>query len=193
MAGEIGVGYDNIREVNPAIIYCSISGFGQHGPDAGRPAYTDIIQALSGLDHAAQHMYGNDEETPPGYPMALADTCTSLNAAIAILAALYRREQTGEGQHIDMSMLDAMIASNDSTLQRYIFSDGAEHAPSTIYRPPLKLKDGFMAASVGLNFEKSMRAIGRTDLIDDDRFAAAQSRQHGGRRIGRDLRAHGGR
>jgi crotonobetainyl-CoA:carnitine CoA-transferase CaiB-like acyl-CoA transferase len=174
LANEIGLGYEAVREVNPTIVYCSISGFGQRGPDAGRPAYTDIIQALSGLDYAAQNMYGNTSGAPPGYPTALADTCASLNAAIAILAALYHREQTGVGQYIDMSMLDAMMAFNDSTLQRYLFSDGEDDAPSAIYRPPLKLKDGFMAASIGLNFEKTMRAIGRADLLDDPRFLTPQ-------------------
>jgi CoA:oxalate CoA-transferase len=174
LAEEIGLGYDALREVNPAIVYCSISGFGQHGPDAGRPAYTDIIQALSGLDYAAQNMYGNTSEAPPGYPAALADTCASLNAAIAILAALYHREQTGAGQYIDLSMLDAMVAANDSTLQRHLFSNGELDSPSTIYRAPLKLKDGFMAASIGLSFAKTMRAIGRAELLDDPRFRTAE-------------------
>ncbi len=174
LASEIGLGYETIREANPGIVYCSISGFGQQGPDAGRPAYTDIIQALAGLDYAAQNMYGNETQSPPGYPAAIADTCASLNAAIAILAALYHREQTGAGQHIDLSMLDAMVASNDSTLQRFLFSGGEEDAPSAIYRPPLKLKDGFMAASIGLSFEKTMRAIGREDLISDPRFHTPQ-------------------
>lgn len=170
LVGSMGLGYDDIVKLNPGIIYCSISGFGQDGPDAGRPAYTDIIQALSGLDYAAQNMHGNRSAEPPGFPVALADTCTSLNATIAILAALYNRTQTGAGQYVDMSMLDATVASNDSTLQRFIHSDGQDDAPSAIYRPPLRLKDGFMAASIGLNFEKSMQAIGREDLLEDARF-----------------------
>jgi len=66
--------------------------------------------------------------------------------------------------------LDAMVAANDTTLQRHLFSAGELDAPSAIYRPPLKLKDGFLAASIGLSFAKTMRAIGRADLIDDKRF-----------------------
>ncbi|MDA1075470.1 MAG: CoA transferase [Proteobacteria bacterium] len=174
LASEIGVGYATISQANPGIIYCSISGFGQQGEDAGRPAYTDIIQALAGLDYASQNMYGNETQAPHGYPAAIADTCTSLNAAIAILAALYHREQTGAGQYIDLSMLDAMVASNDSTLQRFIFSGGKEDAPGPIYRPPLKLKDGFLAASIGLSFNKTMHAIGREDLLTDPRFSTPQ-------------------
>jgi CoA:oxalate CoA-transferase len=170
MLSSIGLGYDEIKSINPGIVYCSISGFGQEGPDAGRPAYTDIIQALSGLDYAAQKMQGNATDTPPGYPASIADTTASLNATISILAALYQRALTGEGERIDISMLDSLIASNDSTLQRTIFSDGALDEPSTLLRPPLKLKDGFMAASVGLNFEKTIAAIGQPELIDDQRF-----------------------
>ena len=167
---DMGLGYDDIKSVNPGIVYCSISGFGQEGPNAGRPAYTDIIQALSGLDYAAQKMQGNETDRPPGYPASVADTCASLNATISILAALYHRTITGQGQYIDVSMLDSLIASNDSTLQRTIFSDGALDEPSTIFRPPFELKDGFVAASVGLNFEKTAMAMGRPELIIDERF-----------------------
>ena len=168
---DMGLGYEVVSQANQSIVYCSISGFGQQGPDAGRPAYTDIIQAESGLDYAALKMYENEQRTPPGVPAALADTCTSLNATIAILAALYHRQGSGEGRYIDMSMLDAMVAANDSTLQRHLFSGGELDAPSAIYRAPLQLKDGFLAASIGLNFAKTMRAIGRPDLIEDERFS----------------------
>ena len=174
LAAQIGLGFEAVRAANPAIVYCSISGFGQRGPDAHRPAYTDIIQALSGHDYAAQTMYDNHSGAPPGYPVAVADTCTALNATIAILAALYRRQASGSGEYIDMAMLDAMVASNDSTLQRYLFSDGELDSPSPIFRAPLELADGFMAASIGLNFASTMRAIGRAELIDDARFATPE-------------------
>jgi crotonobetainyl-CoA:carnitine CoA-transferase CaiB-like acyl-CoA transferase len=166
----IGLGYDDLKLINPGIVYCSISGFGQVGPNAGRPAYTDIIQALSGLDYAAQKMQGNETDSPPGYPASLADTCASQNAAISILAALYHRAMTGEGQYIDVSMLDSLIAANDSTLQRTIFSGGDLDRPSDIFRAPFKLKDGYMAASVGLNFDKTVSAIGRPELVNYERF-----------------------
>jgi len=170
LLASIGLGYDEIKSINPGIVYCSISGFGQEGPDAGRSAYTDIIQALSGLDYAAQKMQGNEADRPPGYPASIADTCASLNATISILAALYHRAMSGQGQYMDVSMLDSLIASNDSTLQRTIFSDGALDEPSTIFRPPFKFKNGFVAASVALNFEKTIEAIGRPELINDERF-----------------------
>jgi len=170
LLSEIGLGYEDIKAVNPDIVYCSISGFGQEGPGARRPAYTDIIQALSGLDYAAQKMFGNDTDSPPGYPVSLGDTCASLNATISILAALYHRAVMGQGQYLDVSMLDSLIASNDSTLQRTIFSDGELGEPSNIFRPPLKLKDGYMAASVALNFEKVVMAMDCPELIVDERF-----------------------
>ncbi|MGE3460397.1 MAG: CaiB/BaiF CoA transferase family protein [Pseudomonadales bacterium] len=177
LAAEIGIDHAAIRQTNPGIVYCSVSGFGQHGDGAGRPAYTDIIQALSGLDYAASQMFGNASGAPPGFPASLADVCTAQYAAIAILAALFRRQQTGGGEHIDMSMLDAMISVNDTTLQRYLFSNGEIDGPSPIFRPPLKLTDGFVSASIGLNVEKTLRAIGRPELIDDPLFAtSAQQR-----------------
>jgi CoA:oxalate CoA-transferase len=68
LVASIGARYEDINASNPSIVYCSISGFGQHGSDAGKPAYTDIIQALSGLDHAASQMFGNEMAPHPGFP-----------------------------------------------------------------------------------------------------------------------------
>ncbi len=176
---EMGLGYDELTTLNPAIICCSISGFGQDGPEAGRPAYTDIIQALAGYDYAAQHIAEYEGDGPPGVPVSLADTNASLNACIAILAALFRRQISGEGQHIDLSMFDTLVAANDTTLQRCAFTDGAEGTPSMIFRPPFKVRDGYVAASVGLNVEKTARMIGLPELLDDDRFATpAAQREH---------------
>ncbi|MFT4714147.1 MAG: crotonobetainyl-CoA:carnitine CoA-transferase CaiB-like acyl-CoA transferase [Candidatus Azotimanducaceae bacterium] len=177
LVASIGAGYEDIKASNPSIVYCSISGFGQHGSDAGKPAYTDIIQALSGLDHAASQMFGNETGVPPGFPASLADTYTSQQASIAILAALFRRQKTGKGEFIDISMLDCMISANDSTLQLYLFSDGELEGPSPIFRPPLKLKDGFLSASIGLNFEKTVRAIGLPELIDEELFSTPELRR----------------
>ncbi|MBW2061504.1 MAG: CoA transferase [Deltaproteobacteria bacterium] len=172
---EMGLGYPVLRAINPDIIYCSISGFGQTGPEAKRPAYTDIIEAYSGLDYAAGEMYGSDG-TPPGFPFSLGDTYASLNATIAILAALYHRELTGEGQLIDISMLDCILAANDSTLQKYIFSDGEDDIPTLVFRPPLKMKDGYMAASIALGFERTVQAIGRPELLEDECFKTLEAR-----------------
>lgn len=166
---KMGLDYDAVKAINPSIVYCSISGFGQEGEFANRPAYADIVHALSGLEYAAAHMDGADGNAP-GMPISYGDTNTSLNATIAILAALYNRKNTGEGQHIDIAMMDCLLASNDSTIQKYIFSDGKNDAPPPAAQPPLKMKDGHLAASLVLTFSRVAQAIGRPDLLDDKRF-----------------------
>ena len=166
---EIGLDYTALKEINPRLIFCSISGFGQTGEESKRPAYTDIVQAFSGLDYAAGEMYGSTG-SPPGFPFSLGDTYASLNATIAIVTALYHREVTGEGQFIDISMLDCIMAANDSTIQKFIFSDGKDDIPTLVFRPPFKMKDGYMAASVALNFKKTVKAMGREDLLEDENF-----------------------
>ncbi len=167
---EMGLGYDVLKAINPCIILCSISGFGQTGPEKNRLAYTDIVQAYSGLDYIAGKMKGDDAD-PPGFPVSFADTYASLNACISILAALYHRELSGRGQTIDISMLDCLLASNDSTLQQHIFSDGAWDKPIGIWRPPLKMKDGHMGVALLLQFERTVHAIGQPELLEDERFS----------------------
>jgi len=102
---RLGLGWDTLRETNPRLVYCAISGFGQTGPDAMKPAYDQIIQGLSGV-----MAINGDEQTSPlrcGFPVC--DTVGGLDAAFAIMAALYHRERTGEGQFIDVALLDAIM------------------------------------------------------------------------------------
>ena len=103
--GRFGLPYDELRRINPRLIYCAISGFGQTGPDALKPAYDQIIQGLSGV-----MAINGDERLNPlrcGFPVC--DTVGGLNAAFAILAALYHREKTGEEQFIDIALLDSIM------------------------------------------------------------------------------------
>jgi formyl-CoA transferase len=102
---RLGVGYAALAEINPRLVYCGISGFGQTGPDAKKPAYDQIIQGLSG----AMDVNGDERLHPlrAGFPVC--DTVGGLNAAFAILAALYHREKTGEGQEIDVALLDSIM------------------------------------------------------------------------------------
>jgi CoA:oxalate CoA-transferase len=172
---KMGLGYSVLKEINDRIILCSISGFGQNGSESQRLAYTDIVQAFSGLDYAATKMISGQDE-PPGFPVSLGDTYASMNAAIAILAALYNREHTEVGQIIDISMLDCLLSSNDSTLQKYIFSDGQIDTPGIAFRPPIKMKDGYMAVSIALTFERVVNAIGRPELLSDNRFNTLEAR-----------------
>jgi formyl-CoA transferase len=102
---RLGVGYKALREINPKIVFCAISGFGATGPDAFKPAYDQIIQGLSGV-----MAVNGDERLNPlrcGFPVC--DTVGGLNAAFAIMAALYDRERTGEGQFIDVALIDAVM------------------------------------------------------------------------------------
>ncbi|MEK7667195.1 MAG: CoA transferase, partial [Gemmatimonadota bacterium] len=102
---RLGVGYQALREINPRIVFCAISGFGATGPDAFKPAYDQIIQGLSGV-----MAVNGDERLNPlrcGFPVC--DTVGGLNAAFAIMAALYDREKTGEGQFIDVALLDTIM------------------------------------------------------------------------------------
>ena len=172
---KMGLGYPALAAVNPRLIFCSISGFGQTGPEKTRLAYTDIIQAYSGLDYSAGQMMGPGA-TPPGFPISFGDSYASLNAAIAILAALYHRELTGKGQAIDISMLDCLFAANDSTIQKFIFSGGQLDHPGVAFRPPLQMKDGQMAAALFMNFEGVVRAMNRPELLEDPRFRTMEER-----------------
>jgi crotonobetainyl-CoA:carnitine CoA-transferase CaiB-like acyl-CoA transferase len=162
MLERMGLGYPVLKEINPKIILCSISGFGQTGPETTRLAYTDIVHAYSGLDYIAGKMGGPDAD-PPGFPVSFADTYASLNACISILVALYHREVTGEGQAIDISMLDCLLAANDSTLQQYIFSDGLWDKPIGIWRAPLRMIEderfNSMAAQV-VNLNEFLEIVG---------------------------------
>jgi CoA:oxalate CoA-transferase len=102
---RLGLGYEELAELNPRLVYCAISGFGQTGPDAKKPAYDQIIQGLSGVMDI-----NGDERLHPlraGFPVC--DTVGGLNAAFAIMAALYHRERTGEGQMIDVALLDSIM------------------------------------------------------------------------------------
>ena len=102
---RLGLGYQSLAEMNPRLIYCAISGFGQTGPDALKPAYDQIIQGLSG----EMAVNGNEHLNPlrAGFPVC--DTVGGLNAAFAVMAALFHRERTGQGQSIDIALLDSIM------------------------------------------------------------------------------------
>lgn len=102
---RLGLDYDELTKINPKIIYCAISGFGQQGPDSLKPAYDQIIQGLSGV----MAVNGDERLNPLRAGFPICDTVGGLNAAFAIMAALYHREHTGEGQMIDVALLDSIM------------------------------------------------------------------------------------
>jgi crotonobetainyl-CoA:carnitine CoA-transferase CaiB-like acyl-CoA transferase len=165
---EMGLGYETLKKINEKIIFCSISGFGQSGSEKNRTAYADIVHAYSGMDYMAMKVSGEESE-PPGLPYSFADTYAALNAAIAIIGALYYRQITGEGQAIDISLLDCVLAANDHTLQGFLFSDGAFDKPPMV-KPPVRMKDGYMAMTPMVSFKRIVKAMGRPELAEDVRF-----------------------
>ena len=170
---RLGIGYDAARAVNPRIVYLSISGFGETGPYAGRRVYDPVVQALSGLTTIQA---GSDTERPRLIRTVLPDKLSSVTAAQAVTAALLARERTGEGQHVQLSMLDTVLAFLwASDMGAYTFRDRPvepERAASfidLIY----ETADGYMTVSTMSNAEwrAFCTAVGRVDMLDDPRFA----------------------
>ncbi|HWU01445.1 MAG TPA: CoA transferase, partial [Novosphingobium sp.] len=115
---RLGVGYETLREVKPGIIFCAISGFGQEGPLRANPAYDQIVQGMSGV----MSITGDEQSAPlrVGYP--LCDTLGGLSSAFAVVAALYARQQTGQGRFIDVSMLDATVSALGWAVSNYLLA-----------------------------------------------------------------------
>jgi CoA:oxalate CoA-transferase len=178
--GRLGLGYDVLKEINPRLVYCAISGFGQTGPDAFKPAYDQIIQGLSG-----EMSVNGDERLSPlrtGFPVC--DTVGGLNAAFAVMAALYHRERTGEGQFIDVAMLDSImplmgwVAANlliGKQQPVLMGNDNFTAAPSGVF----KTKDGYIniAANKQEQWESVCDVLGVPDLKTDARFQKRDTRK----------------
>ena len=177
---RLGLSYESLRNLNSKLIYCAISGFGQTGPDASRPAYDQIIQGLSGV-----MAINGDERLNPlrcGFPVC--DTVGGLNAAFAIMGALYHRERTGEGQFIDIALLDSVmplmgwVAANlliGNQQPALMGNDNFTAAPSGTFAT----KDGYIniAANQQDQWEALTEVLGVPDLKTDPRFQERDSRK----------------
>jgi CoA:oxalate CoA-transferase len=177
---RLGLGYAALTEVKPDLIYCAISGFGQDGPLRGNPAYDQIIQGLSGV----MSVTGSPHTAPlrVGYPVC--DTMGGITAAFAIAAALFRRARTGEGERIDVSMLEATLVAMGWAVSNWLIAGvrptpmGNENmtaAPSGAFRTGRGLLN--IAANKQDQFETLCRLVGREDLIGDARFADRENRK----------------
>jgi CoA:oxalate CoA-transferase len=178
--GRLGLSYDALRQINPRLVYCGISGFGQSGPDALKPAYDQIIQGLSG----EMAINGDDRLSPlrAGFPVC--DTVGGLNAAFAIMAALFHRERTGEGQCIDVALLDSimplmgwvvanlMIGKQSPVLMG---NDNFTAAPSGVFIT----RDGYIniAANKQEQWEAVADVLGVPELKTDPRFQERDTRK----------------
>jgi crotonobetainyl-CoA:carnitine CoA-transferase CaiB-like acyl-CoA transferase len=166
---RLGLGWEDCRKINPKLVMCSISGFGQTGPNAQRPGYAHIAHSMTGW-LAMQFLHRDPPEAPRGPGVAIADVITGITAFGAICAALVRRERTGEGDHVDIALFDSLFAANDMSLQNYLLSGNTD----VFYHPVHKTRDGYVTANVGPDFrswQNVCKAMGSEDLLDDPRFA----------------------
>ncbi|WP_020400915.1 CaiB/BaiF CoA transferase family protein [Kordiimonas gwangyangensis] len=180
---KYGLDYASLAEVNPRLIYCSITGFGQTGPYAKRPGYDLLIQALGGL----MSITGEPDGMPGGGPqragVAVVDLFTGLYSTIAILGALHHRTETGEGQHIDMALLDTQVAMLANQGSYFLVSgkapvrQGNSH-PTIVPYQSFETKDGHMILAVGNDgqFARFCKAAGMPALAEDARFSTNPNR-----------------
>lgn len=165
---RLGLGYEDLKALNPSVIMCSISGFGQTGPNKDRPGYAHISHAMTGW-LGMQFLHRDPPEAPRGPGIAIGDTTTGLTAFGAIGAALYRKATTGEGDHIDIALFDSLYGSNDSSLQTYLSNGEID----VWYHPVYATKDGYLTALVGpdhRSWRNTCIAMGRPELAEDPRF-----------------------
>ena len=177
---RFGLGYDEVKQTNPKIVYCSISGFGQDGPYRNRPAYDQIMQGISGL----MSITGEPDGEPQKIGIAVTDIGAGMWSAFAIMAALHHREQHGEGQYIDVSMMDAQVAW--LTYQAaYFFANGeppkrmgAAH-PTLVPYQAFMCQDGkYINVAVGSEriWARFCQGVRREDLQNDPEYAVNSDR-----------------
>jgi len=166
---KYGLDYDSLREVNPALIYCSITGFGQTGPYAHRAGYDYIIQGMSGL----MSVTGDPSGQPQKVGVAVTDIFTGLYATSAILAALHQRGQTGQGQHIDMALLDVAVAITANQGMNYLTTGtppqriGNAHQNLTPYQV-FDCADGWIIIATGNDrqYQRLCRLLGVGEMAE---------------------------
>ncbi|TPK79129.1 CaiB/BaiF CoA-transferase family protein [Mesorhizobium sp. B2-4-17] len=176
---KYGLDYDSLRKINPRLVYCSITGFGQDGPYAPRAGYDFIIQAMAGM----MSITGEACREPQKAGVAISDLFTGLYSVVAIQAALRHAEQTGEGQHIDMALFDTQISALGNQNLNYLVSGkspvqmGNAHMNIAPYEV-LPVRDGHIILAVGNDgqFAKFCAAVGLDDLPANPDFATNPAR-----------------
>src|SRR6267143_3776156 len=177
---RLSLGYDTLRQIRPGLVYCAISGFGQDGPLKDNPAYDQIIQGLSG----AMSVTGDANSAPlrVGYPVA--DTTGGMTAAFALVAALLKRERTGQGEFIDVSMLESTVAAMGWAVSNWLVA-GVRALPMGNENMTASPSGAFATADGLLNiaaneqgqFETLCDLVGQSDLKADPRFAEREERK----------------
>jgi len=181
--GQYGLAYNHINAVNPRIIYCSITGFGQDGPYSSRAGYDFLVQGMGGL----MSITGERDDQPGGGPqkvgVALTDILTGMYAAVGVLAALASRDVTGVGQHIDLALLDVQVACLANQNMNYLISGrspqrlGNAH-PNIVPYQAFPTADGNMILAVGNDsqFTAFCKVVGNAQWADDERFRTNDAR-----------------
>jgi formyl-CoA transferase len=174
---KYGLDYDSLRAIKPDLVYCSITGFGQDGPYAQRPGYDFIVQGMGGF----MSITGERDDLPGGGPqkagVAIADLMTGMYSTIAVMAALTHRDRTGEGQYIDMALLDVQVAMLANMGTNYLTSGkspkrwGNAHQNIVPYQT-FATSDGHIIVAVGNDgqYRKFCEVGGRPELASDERF-----------------------
>jgi len=176
---KLGLGFDVLHEINPGLIYASISGYGTYGPYSQRPGYDVTAQAMSGL----MYLTGEAGGAPTRVGSSFGDTTAGVNIVLAILAALYCRAQTGLGQKVETSLVDSLITLSAQDYIRYFAAGQVPERMGNIYKTwtpygTYKAMDGYYNLGCGTekHFSIFCRAIGHEELIGDERFAGHPAR-----------------
>lgn len=175
---RIGIGYETVKALNPGIVYCAISGYGQSGPESDRPAFDHLIQGESGMFNAT-----GTPEQPCRVGFAVADAGTAVIASSAINAALLRRERTGEGAFLDVSMLESSMTLMGLNYYGFLATGrtGRRVGPNPLAQSgsagTFETTDGLLMVNANNPrlFERLARAVGRADVLEDERFATPRA------------------
>jgi crotonobetainyl-CoA:carnitine CoA-transferase CaiB-like acyl-CoA transferase len=174
---RLGLGYAAVRARNPKVVFCSITGYGQDGPMAGRRAYAPVMHAELGFMEFASRRFATE---PRAEAVSHADLYSGLQATIGILAALVQRDATGEGQHIDVAMAEVMLQATEWTAVELAGGTGdLLHIFGSFNAPVLRLRDGTVVHVPGdpvSSFPAWCVAMERPDLAGDERFASREAR-----------------
>ena len=180
---RFGLGYEDLKAVNPSLIYCSVTGFGQDGPYAARPGYDFVFQGMGGMMSITGERDGEPGAGPQKVGVPIVDYLTGLYASIALCAAIAHRERTGEGQHIDCALLDTAVAANVTQAISYFCAGeppgrlGNAH-PQVVPYEVFPTLDGHMILAVANDgqFRRFCQVIERPALASDPRFATNSDR-----------------
>ncbi len=175
---KYGLGYDDLKDANPKLVYCSITGFGQTGPYASRPGYDFLIQGMGGI----MSITGEPDREPQKVGVPIADIMSGMFAAVAVNGALRHAAVTGQGQYIDIGMLDTQVAWLVNQGMNYLHSGEAERLgnahPNIVPYQVFKTADGHIVLAIGNDsqFRTFCEFVGAPDLPDDPRFATNDAR-----------------